>query len=32
MGCGMMMGGMGMGGGMNPMKPAPTGTSETKPQ
>jgi len=32
MGCGMMMGGMGMGGGMSPMKPAPTGPSETKPQ
>ena len=31
MGCGMM-GGMGMGGGMSPMKPAPTGPSETKPQ
>jgi hypothetical protein len=32
MGCGMMMGGMGMGGGMSPMKPAPTGPAETKPQ
>jgi hypothetical protein len=31
MGCGMM-GGMGMGGGMSPMKPAPTKPSETKPQ
>ena len=28
----MMMGGMGMGGGMSPMKPAPTGPAETKPQ
>ncbi len=32
MGCGMMMGGMGMGDGMSPMKPAPTGPAETKPQ
>jgi hypothetical protein len=32
MGCGMMMSGMGMGGGMSPMKPAPTGPAETKPQ
>ncbi|MFZ0897675.1 MAG: hypothetical protein WB616_01410 [Candidatus Sulfotelmatobacter sp.] len=31
-GCGMMMGGMGIGGGMHPMKPAPTGPAETKPQ
>ncbi len=32
MGCGMMMGGMGMGRGMSPMTPPPTGPAETKPQ
>jgi hypothetical protein len=32
MGCGMMMGEMGMGSGTGPMNKPPTGTSETKPQ